>query len=225
LRQSIEEYKNVCYNGLTTKWKVRMFISFEGCEGVGKSTQLNLLKEYLEKTGQDAIFCREPGGTPIGEQIRKVILNPENTDMADVTESMLYASSRVQLISQVILPALKEGKLVICDRYVDSSIAYQGYARGLGVDLVKRINYFAIENCMPDVTIFLDRSPAESFRTTPGDDRMEQETREFHNKVYDGYKTEMACSNGRIVAIKPDFDKNVTQQMIIDTLREKGAIK
>lgn len=202
-----------------------MFITFEGCEGVGKSTQLNLLREYLEETGQKAIFCREPGGTPIGEQIRKVILNPENTDMADVTESILYAASRVQLISQVILPALKEGKIVVCDRYVDSSIAYQAYARGLGVDLVKKINYFAVENCMPDVTIFLDRSPAESFRATPGDDRMEQETREFHNKVYEGYKAEIGTSNGRIVAIKPDMDRNVTKQMIIDVLRERGAIK
>ena len=202
-----------------------MFITFEGCEGVGKSTQLNLLREYLEETGQEAIFCREPGGTSIGEQIRKVILNPENKEMADVTESILYAASRVQLISQVILPALKEGKIVVCDRYVDSSIAYQAYARGLGVDLVKKINYFAVENCMPDVTIFLDRSPAESFRATPGDDRMEQETREFHNKVYEGYKAEIGTSNGRIVAIKPDLDRNVTKQMIIDVLRERGAIK
>ena len=202
-----------------------MFITFEGCEGVGKSTQLNLLREYLEETGQEAIFCREPGGTSISEQIRGVLLNPANTEMSAVTESMLYASSRVQLINQVILPALKEGKIVVCDRYLDSSIAYQGYARELGVDLVKKINFYAVENCMPDVTIFLDRSPAESFRATPGDDRMEQETREFHNKVYEGYKAEMATSNGRIVSIKPDFDRNVTKQLIINALRERGAIK
>lgn len=202
-----------------------MFITFEGCEGVGKSTQLNLLREYLEETGQEAIFCREPGGTSISEQIRGVLLNPANTEMSAVTESMLYASSRVQLINQVILPALKEGKIVVCDRYLDSSIAYQGYARELGVDLVKKINFYAVENCMPDVTIFLDRSPAESFRATPGDDRMEQETREFHNKVYEGYKAEMATSNGRIVGIKPDFDRNVTKQLIINALRERGAIK
>ena len=202
-----------------------MFITFEGCEGVGKSTQLNFLREYLEETGQEAIFCREPGGTSISEQIRGVLLNPANTEMSAVTESMLYASSRVQLINQVILPALKEGKIVVCDRYLDSSIAYQGYARELGVDLVKKINFYAVENCMPDVTIFLDRSPAESFRATPGDDRMEQETREFHNKVYEGYKAEMATSNGRIVSIKPDFDRNVTKQLIINALRERGAIK
>jgi dTMP kinase len=202
-----------------------MFITFEGCEGVGKSTQLNFLKEYLNKTGQEAVFVREPGGTSIGEQIRKVILNPDNTEMAPVTESMLYASSRVQLIDQVILPALKEGKIVVCDRYLDSSIAYQGYARGLGADLVKKVNYYAVENCMPDVTIFLDLSPAESFRATPGNDRMEQETREFHNKVYEGYKAEIATSNGRIVPIKPSFDRNVTKNLILDALRQRGAIK
>lgn len=202
-----------------------MFITFEGCEGVGKSTQLNFLREYLNKTGQEAVFVREPGGTSIGEQIRKVILNPDNTEMAPVTESMLYASSRVQLIDQVILPALKEGKIVVCDRYLDSSIAYQGYARGLGADLVKKVNYYAVENCMPDVTIFLDLSPAESFRATPGNDRMEQETREFHNKVYEGYKAEIATSNGRIVPIKPSYDRNVTRNLILDALRQRGAIK
>ncbi|MBR2955634.1 MAG: dTMP kinase [Clostridia bacterium] len=202
-----------------------MFITFEGCEGVGKSTQLNFLKEYLNRTGQEAVFVREPGGTSIGEQIRKVILNPNNTEMAPVTESMLYASSRVQLIDQVILPALRAGKIVVCDRYLDSSIAYQGYARGLGADLVKKVNYYAVENCMPDVTIFLDLCPAESFRATPGNDRMEQENREFHNKVYEGYKAEIAISNGRIVPIKPSFDKNVTKNLIIDALRQRGAIK
>ena len=202
-----------------------MFITFEGCEGVGKSTQLNFLKEYLNRTSQEAVFVREPGGTSIGEQIRKVILNPNNTEMAPVTESMLYASSRVQLIDQVILPALRAGKIVVCDRYLDSSIAYQGYARGLGADLVKKVNYYAVENCMPDVTIFLDLCPAESFRATPGNDRMEQENREFHNKVYEGYKAEIAISNGRIVPIKPSFDKNVTKNLIIDALRQRGAIK
>ena len=202
-----------------------MFITFEGCEGVGKSTQLNFLRDYLKETGQDAIFVREPGGTSIGEQIRKVILNPANTEMASVTESMLYASSRVQLIDEVILPALGQGKLVVCDRYLDSSIAYQGYARGLGADFVKKVNSYAVEHCMPDVTIFLDLCPAESFRATPGADRMEQETREFHNKVYAGYKAEIATSNGRIVPIKPSFDKNITRRLIIDALRERGAIK
>lgn len=131
-----------------------MFVSFEGCEGVGKSTQLKLLKDYLESTGQTAIYVREPGSTEISEQIRKVILDPQNTEMTDMTEALLYAASRAQLVREVIKPALEKGQLVVCDRYVDSSIAYQGYARGLGADTIKQINAPAMDGCIPDVTIF-----------------------------------------------------------------------
>lgn len=202
-----------------------MFISFEGCEGVGKSTQLRYLKEYLEKTGQSAVFVREPGSTPISEQIRSVILNPKNNEMTDECEALLYAASRVQLVDEVIRPALEEGKTVVCDRYVDSSVAYQGYGRGLGADFVKRINAYSIDRCMPDVTIFLDLRPSESWRTTPGEDRLEHQERAFYDKVYDGFVAEMQTSNGRIVSIKPDFNKNVTHARIIDALKKRGAIK
>ncbi len=203
-----------------------MFVSFEGCEGVGKSTQLKLLKDYLESTNQYAVYVREPGSTEIGEQIRKVILNPKNTEMFGVTEAYLYASSRAQLVREVIRPALERGELVVCDRYVDSSIAYQGYARGLGADLIKKINGSAIDGLLPDVTIFLDLKPSESWRTFRIiDDRLELESAEFHNKVYNGYIAEMAGSNTRFVRIKPDFDRNVTSKKIIDALRKRGAIK
>lgn len=202
-----------------------MFITFEGCEGVGKSTQLALLKEYLDKTNQPALYIREPGSTSISEQIRTVILNPKNTEMSSITEAMLYAASRCQLVEEVIKPALERGELVICDRYVDSSIAYQGYARGLGVDLIKQINEPAIKNCMPDLTIFIDLKPADSWRKGQLDDRLEHESREFHNKVYEGFVNEMKNSNGRIVAVKPDYDRNVTSQKIIEELRKIGAIK
>ncbi len=202
-----------------------MFISFEGCEGVGKSTQLRYLKEYLEKTGQSAVFVREPGSTPISEQIRSVILNPKNNEMTDECEALLYAASRAQLVDEVIRPALEEGKTVVCDRYVDSSVAYQGYGRGLGADFVKRINAYSIDRCMPDVTIFLDLRPSESWRTTPGEDRLEHQERAFYDKVYDGFVAEMQTSNGRIVSIKPDFNKNVTHARIIDALKKRGAIK
>ena len=205
--------------------KKGFFITLEGCEGSGKSTQLKKLKEFLVSQGCDFIFTREPGGTPIAEKIRTIILDGNNVEMQDETEALLYARARVQHIKEKIIPAKNSGKIVICDRYIDSSFAYQSYARGLSMDFVRGVNSYAVENCMPDVTIFLDRSPAESFRATPGDDRMEQETREFHNKVYEGYKAEMATSNGRIVGIKPDFDRNVTKQLIINALRERGAIK
>lgn len=130
------------------------FVTFEGCEGVGKSTQLKQLKEYLDKTGQPAIFTREPGGNKISEQIRSVILNPENTEMNAMCEALLYAASRAQLVDEVIKPALDRGELVICDRFLDSSIAYQGGARGLGIENVLEINRHAIQGCMPDLTVF-----------------------------------------------------------------------
>lgn len=202
-----------------------MFVSFEGCEGVGKSTQLRLLKEYLEKTGQDAVYVREPGSTEISEQIRAVILDTKNTAMTDMTEALLYAASRAQLVREVIKPALEEGKLVICDRYVDSSVAYQGYGREMGADVIKQVNAPAIDGCLPDLTVFIDLSPENSWRKYRTEDRLEQESNEFFNKVYSGFLSEIATSNGRIVPIKPDFDKNVTSNKIIALLRERGIIK
>lgn len=202
-----------------------MFISFEGCEGVGKSTQLRLLKEYLESTHQSAVYVREPGSTDISEQIRRVILEPSNTAMSPLTEALLYAASRAQLVSEVIKPALEQGKLVICDRYVDSSVAYQGYGRKMGAELIKAINAPAIQGILPDVTVFIDLRPEKSFRGHPENDRLEQESLEFFDRVYDGFVSEIAASNGRIVPIKPEIDKKATSNKIINLLREKGAIK
>ena len=164
-----------------------MFVTFEGCEGVGKSTQLNMLKEYLSATGQEAVYVREPGSTRISEKIRSVILDPANTEMTAETEALLYAAARAQLVSEVILPALSAGKTVICDRYVDSSAAYQGYARGLGIDFVRRINSYPLANAMPDVTVFIDLRPSDAFRSVRREDRLEREKAEFHDKVYEGY--------------------------------------
>ena len=134
------------------------FISFEGGDGSGKSTQIQILREFLEERGYDVILTREPGGTPISEKIRSIILDKANSEMDDMTEALLYAAARAQLVSQVIRPALEEGKVVICDRFVDSSMAYQAYARGLG-DSVKTINAFAVGDCMPDLTILLKVNP------------------------------------------------------------------
>ena len=202
-----------------------MFVTFEGCEGVGKSTQLNMLKEYLSATEQEAVYVREPGSTRISEKIRSVILDPANTEMTAETEALLYAAARAQLVSEVILPALSAGKTVICDRYVDSSAAYQGYARGLGIDFVRRINSYALANAMPDVTVFIDLRPSDAFRSVRREDRLEREKAEFHDKVYEGYLAQASTSNGRFVMIKPEKDKNETHRKIIAALREKGAIK
>ena len=191
-----------------------MFVTFEGCEGVGKSTQLNMLKEYLSATGQEAVYVREPGSTRISEKIRSVILDPANTEMTAETEALLYAAARAQLVSEVILPALSAGKTVICDRYVDSSAAYQGYARGLGlgIDFVRRINSYALANAMPDVTVFIDLRPSDAFRSVRREDRLEREKAEFHDKVYEGYLAQASTSNE-------------THRKIIAALREKGAVK
>lgn len=168
------------------------FITFEGCDGCGKSTQLRLLSEYLEKQGVAHIFTREPGGGKISESIRQILLDGKNAEMTDECEALLYAAARVQHLADRVEPALKEGKLVVCDRYVDSSLAYQAYARGLGVDFVQKINAFALENYLPDVTVFIDLSPEDAFRRKHGadeNDRLEQAGIAFHQRVYEGYKT------------------------------------
>ena len=136
-----------------------MFITFEGGEGSGKSTAIKAIVEALEKEGYQIVLTREPGGTPISEQIRNVILDKGNTAMDPRTEALLYAASRRQHIVEKILPALKEGKLVLCDRFLDSSLAYQGGARGIGIDKVLDINMFATEGTFPDMTLLFDIKP------------------------------------------------------------------
>ena len=137
-----------------------VFISIEGPDGSGKSTQIKNIRQFFKDKGIDIIFTREPGGTPIGERIRSIILDRDCAEMDDMTEAMLYAAARAQHVAQVIRPALLAGKIVICDRFVDSSIAYQGYGRGLG-QAVKTINDFAIAGCMPHVTFLLKMDPKE----------------------------------------------------------------
>lgn len=200
------------------------FITFEGCEGVGKSTQLAMLKEYLLQTNQPAVFTREPGGTPLAEQIRHLILT-EN--MSAECEALLFAAARCEHINNTILPALSNGMLVICDRYIDSSIAYQGYGRKLGEEAVYAINSYALNNCMPTATVFIDMNPLSSWRRQKGkvidNDRMEREQDEFHSLVYLGYKK--IAVNDRFISVIPNADKQITSQNIIDSLRKKGIIR
>ena len=169
-----------------------IFITMEGPDGSGKSTQIELLKAYLEEKGYDVLITREPGGTRISEAIRGVILNREYSEMSPVTEMLLYASARAQLISEVVGPALESGKAVISDRFVDSSLVYQGMARCLGVENVYEVNLRAIGEYMPDVTFLLDL-PAEVGIARKKDqkelDRMELESLEFHKAVAEGYRS------------------------------------
>ena len=167
-----------------------IFITLEGTDASGKTTQIGLLSEYLEKKGVPHIVTREPGGTAIGEKIRTIILDKENSEMLPATEALLYAASRAQLTGQVVRPALREGKVVISDRFLDSSIAYQGYGRNLG-DMIRRINEPAVEGLKPDLTILLKTDPAamRKRRDASLEDRMDSQKLEFHREVLRGYLT------------------------------------
>ena len=203
------------------------FITLEGCEGVGKSTQLKLLIEYLKENNIDFVCTREPGGTAISEKIRGIILDKDNTEMSAECEALLYASSRAQLLQEVIIPSLEQGKLVICDRYYDSSFAYQAYARGLGVDFVKSINTFALAHGVPDLTLFLDLTPTEAFKRKGGadlNDRIEAIGLDFHNKVYNGYKQMQELEPNRIISVDCSKEKANTHKNIINILKEKGIL-
>lgn len=168
--------------------KKGIFISVEGSDGSGKSTQIENIKKFFKDKGIDIVFTREPGGTQIGEILRNLVLDKNLKEMDDMTEALVYAAARAQHVAQVIKPALNEGKIVICDRFVDSSIAYQGYGRGLG-ESVKIINDFAIAGCMPDVTFLMKMDPRIGRRRIRADqqDRIELEKDGFHIKTFEGY--------------------------------------
>ncbi len=203
------------------------FVTFEGCEGSGKSTQLKLLGEYLSSSGADFIMTREPGGSAIAEDIRKIILNGEYVNMCAECEALLYAAARIQHLKEVVEPALAAGKLVVCDRFVDSSFAYQGEARGLGKEFIAGINSFALENYSPDLTVFLDIPPREAFARKHGadlNDRMEKAGMSFHEKVYEGYK-KIAAEYPRIHEVYCGGTKYETAERIKALLIEKGIIK
>ena len=165
-----------------------MFITIEGPEGSGKTTATNRVVEELQKRGYEIVRTREPGGTPISEQIRNVILDKENTMMDSRTEALLYAAARRQHLVEKVWPATKEGKLVICDRYIDSSLAYQGGARGLGIDNIININMFATEDTWPDLTLLFDIEPELGLERIAKNkerevNRLDLEKIEFHKKV------------------------------------------
>ena len=186
-----------------------LFIVMEGPDGSGKTTQINLLKEYLEEAGYECLITREPGGTVIGEEVRQLILNPEHKEMSPVTEMLLYAASRAQLVHEVIGPALEEGKIVISDRFVDSSIVYQGIARKLGISTVSAVNAPGIGIYRPDGIFFIDLSEAEGLRRKKEQknlDRMEQEGIDFHHMVSEGYRKVLS---GRPEVMKIDGVRSI----------------
>ena len=184
------------------------FISVEGGDGSGKSTQIRNIEAYLRERGKEVLLTREPGGTPVAEKIRELILDPANQTLTGRAEMLLYAASRAQHVEERILPALEAGKVILSDRFIDSSIAYQAYGRGLG-DMVAEVNRIATGGKAPDLTIFLNITPAAGMaRKNQQDghvlDRLELEQAAFHEKVYAGYLALVQESDGRIADIDAD---------------------
>jgi dTMP kinase len=168
-----------------------MFITFEGIDGSGKSTQARLLSERLKEEGRDCVFLREPGGTEISEKIRTLLLDREHLEMTDLAEVFLFSAARTQLVSEVIRPCIEQGRIVLCDRFYDSTTAYQGYGRGINVEAVDSINRVASQGIVPDFTFILDIELAEIERRRPPSkritDRMESGGMEFFERVRKGY--------------------------------------
>ncbi|MED3833814.1 dTMP kinase [Peribacillus frigoritolerans] len=170
-----------------------IFMTMEGPEGAGKTTITQMLGKALQQEGYQVLLTREPGGVPISEQIREVILNKDNTAMDSRTEALLYAAARRQHLVEVVMPELERGGIVLCDRFIDSSLAYQGYARGLDIEEVYNINKFAIGDMMPDATLFFDIDPEEGLRRIQSNgerevNRLDLEALDFHKKVCEGYQ-------------------------------------
>ncbi|GAA3634089.1 dTMP kinase [Lactobacillus hamsteri] len=203
------------------------FISFEGPDGAGKSTVLaEVLKQIGPKLKAQYLVTREPGGSKIAEKIRKIILDPENVKMSDRTEALLYAAARSQHVEEIIKPALNEGKIVISDRFVDSSLAYQGAGRNLGIKEVKEINDFATGGLEPDLTLFFDLDPkiglARIEKLRPGhEDRLEQEKLAFHEKVYEGYQEVNKLYSDRIAIIDASKPFEEVVETTISTIQKR----
>ncbi|MBS5115697.1 MAG: dTMP kinase [Erysipelotrichaceae bacterium] len=202
-----------------------LFITLEGPEGSGKTTIASLVEKKLKERGLNVVMTREPGGIEISEQIRKIILDPNNTAMDSKTEALLYAAARRQHLVEKVIPALKQEAIVICDRFIDSSLVYQGIGRGLGIDKVYDMNLFAIEDIMPDFTLFFDIDPKLGLERIHKDqqreiNRLDMEDLNFHQKVYQGYKEVVSRYPERIIEI--DASKSIEEvfNSVMNILKE-----
>lgn len=207
-----------------------LFITFEGPEGAGKTSVLQRINEIYSASTQDILFTREPGGIEIAEKIREVILNKAHTAMHERTEALLYAAARAQHFFEKVEPALAAGTHVICDRFIDSSLAYQGHARGIGVAEVKAINEFAIGERMPDVTIFFDIKPERGLaRIQEADEReknrLDVEGLAFHHRVYEGYQQLITSYPSRIRVVNADQPIDVVVADVLAILNEVIGVK
>jgi dTMP kinase len=205
-----------------------MFITLEGMDGSGKTTQAQLTADYLRERGYNTLLTREPGGTPIGNQVRGILLdNMDNTEMNARTELLLFCASRAQLVAEIITPHLESGGSVVCDRYIDSTVAYQGYGHGLEIQALKRVVNFATGGLLPDLTLFLDITPETALRrrasgTLFGEawNRLDDMELEFHKRVYKGYREIILAEPARFINISADAKQETVQDSIRRTLTE-----
>jgi len=194
-----------------------IFITFEGPEGSGKSTHARALFKYLKKKGYDCIFTREPGGTPAGDRIRKILLREKNVYINEVCELFLFEAARAVIVEQVILPALKKGKIVICDRFYDATTVYQGYAAGLNIGFIKKVNDLATKSLKPDLTVLLDIGSGKGLKRALKNrrpDRMESKSLSFHKRVRSGYLKLAGQEPGRIKVFRADKSIGEVQKNI-----------
>ena len=191
------------------------FITFEGSEGCGKSTQSRMLYEYLKAQGKRVIYLREPGATKISEKIRDILLDARNDGIVPECEMLLYMAARAQIVGEVILPALKSGKIVICDRFLDSTLAYQGYGLSMDIDLIKQVGEFTTRGITPDLTLFLDLAVKRGLKHRQANlDRIEKRSVNYHQRVRMGYLELAKNEPKRIKIVKVEKDKFTTQSKI-----------
>ncbi len=202
------------------------FITVEGGDGAGKTSAIHAILEQVKARGYDVLSTREPGGIPIAEQIRSVVLDRNNTAMDPRTEALLYAAARRQHLAEKVIPVLEAGKVVVCDRFIDSSLAYQGYARELGMDEVFAINRFAIGDWMPDLTVFMDVRPEIGLARIRADqgrevNRLDLESMTFHNKVREGYLQVLRRFPERVVRVDAERELDKVLEDIGQMLNQK----
>lgn len=199
-----------------------LFISIEGADACGKSTQITKIYEYLSEK-YEVVMTREPGGTPISEKIRNIVLDNNNTEMKAETEALLYAAARAQHYLEKIKPAIEAGKIVLCDRFIHSSLVYQGIGRNLGIEEVKAINDFGIHQSMPDIVLYFDVDYAiaqERMESRGGKDRLDQEPEAFHRKIFDGYKEVLNKYSDHVLLI----DANGDIETVFENTKEKLGV-
>lgn len=208
---------------MTTVYKGRL-ITFEGSEGSGKSTQIEMIAHYLRKKKKPVLCLREPGGVIISEKIRALLLDVQNTAMSDRCETLLYMAARAQLVDEIIVPALKKGTIVLCDRFLDSTVVYQGYGNGVDIPFIKKIGDFVTRGIKPDLTFFFDIDVRAGLaRINRAKDRIERRSLNYHNKVREGYRQLARQSRGRIKTIVVNQSREEIHQVVrqyVDRLLE-----